>query len=388
MSKTSESGEVVPLRQEPTAPQAQPATPAGAAPRRSRRALIAGSSALLIALGGLWWIITPPSSEATEDAYLQADNSTVAPRVRGFVEAVLVRDNQVVKAGDPLIRIDAEEFDAHVASARAELADAQAGVAAAHANLGALDAEERLAQSVVEASETAIRGTAAERNRAATERQRYDKLGRTGAVSQRDVDSFRTTAITAEQEASRAQLELQVARNRVEVIRAQRPQRQAQLATADANVARASALLDLALQDQRHTLIRAPIDGVVGNRKAQPGDYVQPGSRLLTLVPQHALYIIANFKETQTARMQPGQAVTIAVDALPGEELHGRVESLAPGSGSSFALLPFEPGTGNFTKIVQRVPVRIHLDADQPLLERLRPGLSVHARVRLDEVPL
>ncbi len=129
-------------------------------------------------------------------------------------------------------------------------------------------------------------------------------------------------------------------------------------------------------------MIRAPIDGTIGNRQVRVGDYVQPGSRLLTLVPLHALYVTANFKETQTRDMAVGQPATIAVDALGGK-VKGHVESFAPGSGSTFALLPFEPGTGNFTKIVQRVPVRIRFDPDQPQVDRLRPGLSVTARVRL-----
>ena len=148
-------------------------------------------------------------------------------------------------------------------------------------------------------------------------------------------------------------------------------------------MAQARATLDLARQDQRHTVIFAPVDGAIGNRQVRVGDYVQAGSRLLTLVPLHALYVTANFKETQTARMQPGQKATIEVDALGGSDLRGTVESFAPGSGSSFALLPFEPGTGNFTKIVQRVPVRIRFDADQAAVDRLRPGLSVTAKVKL-----
>jgi membrane fusion protein (multidrug efflux system) len=142
--------------------------------------------------------------------------------------------------------------------------------------------------------------------------------------------------------------------------------------------------VDLARQDQRHTLILAPIDGIVGNRQVQQGDYVQPGSRLLTLVPAHALYVTANFKETQTGRMRPGQHATVRVDATSSAPLAGVVESLAPGSGSQFALLPFEPGTGNFTKIVQRVPVRIRFDVPPTELEALRPGLSVTAKVALN----
>ncbi|MGO4776009.1 HlyD family efflux transporter periplasmic adaptor subunit, partial [Lysobacter sp. 2RAB21] len=134
----------------------------------------------------------------------------------------------------------------------------------------------------------------------------------------------------------------------------------------------------------RHTLIRAPIDGVVADRQIEQGDYVQPGTRVMSIVPLGALYVVANFKETQTARMTVGQRASIEVDALPGTVLNGRIDSFAPGSGSQFSLLPFEPGTGNFTKIVQRVPVRIRFDADQPELARLRPGLSSTVSVRLE----
>ena len=169
----------------------------------------------------------------------------------------------------------------------------------------------------------------------------------------------------------------------VNVTAARRAMLAAALAKADASVDRARAALALALQDQRHALVLAPIDGVVGNRQVQQGDYVQPGTRLLTLVPLQALYVTANFKETQTARMRVGQRASVQVDALSSHPLSGVVESLAPGPGSQFALLPFEPGNGNFTKIVQRAPVRIRFDARQPDLERLRPGLSVTAKVML-----
>jgi membrane fusion protein (multidrug efflux system) len=143
--------------------------------------------------------------------------------------------------------------------------------------------------------------------------------------------------------------------------------------------------LALAKQDQDHTLIRAPITGVVGDRQVEPGDYVQAGTRLLTLVPLSSLYVTANFKETQVARMRPGQAAKIKVDALPGVVLNGEVDSFAPGSGSQFSLLPFEPGVGNFTKIVQRVPVRIRFTPGQAGLARLRPGLSSIVTVHVGE---
>jgi membrane fusion protein (multidrug efflux system) len=349
----------------------------------SRRALIASAVALLVAVGGVSMILATPASESTDDAYIGADATTVAPKVRGLVEAVLVRDNQTVHAGDPLVRIDPEEFDVRVQTAKAELADAEAGVASARAALLSLNAEERLAAAHVTAAETTIRSAKAQSDRATADTHRYTRLVAMGAVAVRDAENVRAVAVSAEQDVARSMADLVVARDSQHVTIAGRATLLAALQKATANVERSRASLDLALQDQRHTLILAPIDGVVGNRQVQQGDYVQPGSRLLTLVPLHALYVTANFKETQTARMQPGEKATIRVDALSSKPLTGVVESLAPGSGSQFSLLPFEPGTGNFTKIVQRVAVRIRFDEGQVALERLRPGLSVTAKVAL-----
>jgi membrane fusion protein (multidrug efflux system) len=349
----------------------------------SRRTLGASGIALAVAVGGALWITAAPTSESTDDAYVAADATSVAPKVRGLVAEVLVRDNQLVRAGQPLARIDPEEFDANVARAQSSVADAVAGVASARGALVSLDAEERLASAQTAAARTAIRSADAQSVRAGADRRRFDALVASGAVARRDADSYAAGAITAEQDAARARALLAVSGETAGLTRAKRAGLLAALQAAEAGVAQARAVLNLALQDRRHTVIFAPVDGTVGNRQVRVGDYVQPGTRLLTLVPLHALYVTANFKETQTARMVPGQPVTIDADALPGTDLHGTVESLAPGSGSSFALLPFEPGTGNFTKIVQRVGVRIRFDREQAGVDRLRPGLSVTAKVRL-----
>jgi membrane fusion protein (multidrug efflux system) len=364
-----------------------PVPPAGSAvvtPRRGpgKRTLLVSGAALAAAAGGALWITARPSSESTDDAYIAVDATTVAPKVRGLVGAVLVRDNQAVRAGDPLLRIDPEEYDAKAATGQADLADAEAEIAAARAALVSLTAEERLALANVVAARTTIRSSGAEAERAALDQRRYDALVATGAVAKRDADTFRTTAIGAQQAAARAQALLAVSQREAGVTSARRATLQAALQKAQAARLRAVAALDLARQDQRHTLIRAAIDGVVGNRQVRVGDYVQPGTRLLTLVPMNALYVTANFKETQTREMRVGQRASVDVDAL-GHALTGRVESFAPGSGSSFSLLPFEPGTGNFTKIVQRVPVRIRFDPGQATGAALRPGLSVTAKVRL-----
>jgi membrane fusion protein (multidrug efflux system) len=349
----------------------------------SRKTVLAVGGALVVAVGGGLLIAAPKSSVSTDAAYLQADSSAVAPKVRGLVSQVLVGHNQTVHRGDALLRIDPEEFDARVASAEADVGNALAATESARAALISLDAEQRLAGSNILASQTAIAAADAENVRAQADRKRYEDLADSGAVARRDVERFRAAAVGAQSSADRSRAQLSVSQDQAAVTAAKRATLTANLGQAEAAVARARAALILARQDQSHTVIVSPIDGVVGDRQAEPGDYVQPGTRLMTIVPIKALYVVANFKETQVARMLPGQAATIKVDALDGKALTGHVESFAPGSGSQFSLLPFEPGTGNFTKIVQRVPVRIRLDPNQAEVARLRPGLSTTVKVKL-----
>jgi membrane fusion protein (multidrug efflux system) len=359
------------------------AKPRGRALPFSNRTILAVGAAAAVALAGAGFIAMPKGAETTDAAYIQADSSVVAPKVRGLVSAVLVAHDQAVKRGDPLVQIDPEEFDAKVASAQADLQNAEANVQAANAALISLNAEQNLAAANVRAAQTSIISADAQSTRAQADRARYDNLVASGAVARRDADTYRAAAITAQSDADHSRAELDVSRNQAAVTGAKRATLEASLAEAQAGVTRAQAALNLAKQDQDHAVIRAPIDGVVGDRQVEPGDYVQAGTRLLTIVPLNALYVTANFKETQVSRMTVGQPAYIKVDALPGKTLHGEVESFAPGSGSTFSLLPFEPGTGNFTKIVQRVPVRIRLNPGQAGMDRLRPGLSTTVKVRL-----
>lgn len=351
--------------------------------RLPRNALIMGGIALLIALAGIFWLTAPRSSESTDNAYLRADSSAVAPKVGGLVAEILVKDNEVVRAGQPLVRIDTQDYDAKVQAAEAAVADADAGVATARAALSALGADVALASAQVRAAGTGIASADAEYARARADRVRYDDLAAKGFATRRDAERIKATAITAASGADRSRAELGVSAQQAAVTRARRPVLEAQLQAAQAAALKARAALDLAKQDRDHAVIVAPIDGVVGNRQVQVGDFVQPGSRLLTLVPVKALYVVANFKETQTRSMRVGQKAEVYVDALGGDALTGTVESFAPGSGSEFTLLPFEPGSGNFTKIVQRVGVRIRIDPGQAALAVLRPGLSVTAKVKL-----
>lgn len=349
----------------------------------SRRAIVPAAVAAVIAIAGALYILAPKRSVSTDNAYLQADSAVISPKVRGLVSQVLVEHNQQVHKGDVLVEIDPEEFDARVASAAADLQSAKANVESARAALVSLGAEEQLAASNVHAAQVSIRSAEAQRELARANRERYDSLADSGSVARLEVDRFRTAAVTADVSAQNSVVAYEVSRNQAAVTRAKRAVLEANLSQSAAAVSRAQAALDLAKQDQEHATLRAPFDGVVGDRRIEIGDYVAPGTRLMTIVPMHAIYVVANFKETQTDRMTAGQPASIEVDALPGVALRGKVESFAPGSGSQFSLLPFEPGTGNFTKIVQRVPVRIRFDVGQSELARLRPGLSTKVSVRL-----
>lgn len=353
-------------------------------PPRERKKFFSAAIALGVAVLGAIYIVTPKSKETTEDAYIKADLTQVASKVRGHVVEVLVADNQVVERGDVLVRIDGEEFDARLAQASSELGNAQATASAARAALEALDVEEKLAASNVVAVQSSIRSADAQLSRANADDRRYERLRSTGAVTEKDADQFRANSITAAAEAERSRAALVVSQNQALVVKAKRASLKANLAQAEAAVARSKAALDLARQDSEHTVIKATVAGVVANRQAQVGDYVQQGSRLLTIVPPQTLHVVAHFKETQIQRMKVGQKVDIHVDAMPNEKLTGTVDSLAPGSGAEFAMLPFEPGTGNFTKIVQRVGVRIRLDTQSLNNSHLRAGLSSTVSVHVD----
>lgn len=349
------------------------ATP-GLNPSRLRRtppwrALGIAAGAFVAIVSGASWIASPASSVSTDDAYVKADSTIVAPKVQGLVAAVLVRDNERVAAGQPLIFIDPEDYQQAVAAAEADLASAEAALAQQAA-------QEALASSNVRAAAAAIRSADAMRVRAAADRKRFDVLVAAGDVSRSQADAARAAALSADAEAERSRAAYAASQQAEAVVQRNRGQ-------LSAAVAKARAALSLARQNLTHTIIRAPVAGVVGDRQAQIGEYVQPGTQLMTLVPMNTIYVQANFKETQTARMLVGQHVRMDFDALPGREFDGEVESIAPASGSEFSLLPFEPATGNFTRIVQRVPVRIHVDPGQTSGDRLRPGLSADVTVRL-----
>ena len=334
-----------------------------------RRGVIVALAALVLIAAGAGWIALPASSVTTDDAYLKADSTLVAPKVHGLVAAVLVRDNQTVHAGEPLVRLEDDDY-------RQALDAADADVQTAQAALDQFAAQRNLAAANSQAAAASIRAAQAEDVRAAANRKRFDALTASGDISLQQAEQARATSLSATADTDKSRAAYAAAQAQLAVV----DQTRAQLLAA---LARAKAAQTLARQNLDHTIIRAPVDGVIGDRQVQLGEYVQPGTQLLTLVPMNTLYVVANFKETQTARMLVGQHARVTIDALGGETLDGTVESFAPGSGSEFSLLPFEPATGNFTRIVQRVPVRIRFDPNQPDIARLRPGLSAEVKVEL-----
>jgi membrane fusion protein, multidrug efflux system len=337
----------------------------------SRRQLGLAGAALLIGIGAAWyghhWWTIGRFIESTDDAYVGGDVTVIAPKVAGFIAGVAVADNQAVRAGDLLVKLDDRDY-------RAALAKAEAAVAGQYATLANLEANRRLQDAMIAQANAELAATAAETTRTKYDVDRYRSLAQDRAASvqrfqQADADYHKALAADA-----RARAALQAAQRKLDVIDTQKQQTLAALAGAAAD--RDAAQLNLG-----YTELRAPIDGTVGNRSARTGAYATVGAQLISLVPTRGLWVDANFKESQLARMRAGMPVTVAADVLPGEVFKGHVASLAPATGAVFSVLPPENATGNFTKIVQRVPVRVLLDADAATLGKLRPGLSVTAAV-------
>ncbi|MFR0690431.1 HlyD family secretion protein [Enterobacterales bacterium AE_CKDN230030158-1A_HGKHYDSX7] len=348
-----------------------PATPAvDTAKPKSRKALkLAVATAALLGVGayaGHWWL-DGRFLEKTDDAYVGGDVTVISPRVAGYIAELKVADNQLVHAGDLLARIDDRDY-------RAALAKAEGAVHAEEAALTNVDAQASLQDALIRQSQAEIDAAAAEEVRTRDDQRRYATLVRTNAVSVEAAQRADASFKSARANSDKAHASLLAARRQLDVIHSQRQQAQAALE-------QAVAARDLARLDLSYTELRAPVDGYIGNRRARVGSYVAAGTQLLAVVPAQGLWVDANFKEDQLARMQPGQAVTIEADILPGKVFHGHLDSLAPATGAQFSILPPENATGNFTKIVQRVPVRVHLDDADGRLGDLRPGLSVLVEV-------
>ncbi|WP_119299968.1 HlyD family secretion protein [Dongia deserti] len=329
-------------------------------------ALVAFAAGGAVWYGHDWWSVNR-FVESTDDAYVGGDVTVIATKIPGFVAEVSITDNQVVRTGDLLVKIDDRDY-------RAALAKAEAAVAAEQARLQNLAAIRRLQQAVIAGAEADIEAAEAEIVVTRFDQDRYRKLSVTAAASLQDFQRADADHKQAVAGRKRAGALLEAARQQIEVIDTQIRQAEAALAGAEAD--RETAQLNVG-----YTELRAPIDGVVGNRSARKGSYASVGTQLVSIVPARGLWVDANFKEDQLAHMRQGQEAIIEADILPGEVFHGRVASLAPATGAQFSVLPAENATGNFTKIVQRVPVRILLDGDVSDFGRLRPGLSVTVRI-------
>jgi membrane fusion protein (multidrug efflux system) len=344
---------------------------------RARKALLYGGlglAALLAAaaFGTHYWTVGR-FIETTDDAYVGGDVTDLVPRVDGLIAQVAVTDNQFVHAGQLLLKIDDRDY-------RVALAKAAAEVAGDQASLKNLEASRVLQSQLIDEAEAELHSAQAARALAQANQSRYRMLAHEQAGSLQDSQSADANSAEADAEVVKAKAALAAENSRLTVIDTQTQQVQAALQGAQADLRGAELNIG-------YTEIRAPVDGVVGNRSAHVGGYATIGAQLISIVPANGLWVDANFKEDQLAHMAPGEPVTIVADVLPDAPITGRVGSLAPASGAVFSILPAENATGNFTKIVQRVPVRILLDGKAAELGLLRPGLSVTAHVNTKGAP-
>ncbi|MFM5337942.1 HlyD family secretion protein [Aeromonas enteropelogenes] len=328
-------------------------------------------AAMVLALLGLlfagYWYLHGRYFESTDNAYLQSEVTGISSKLSGYISEVLVTDNQSVKAGQLIARLDDREFQSQVAKAQADLHLIQATIE----NLAATRVQQL---SLIQQAEARVASAEAEQLRARQQVQRIGQLNLRHYSSQDSLDEVRASLQVTQAQMQEAKAALQAARERLLVLDAEAKQNQAKLALSEAKLAQAR--LELG-----YTELRAPADGIIGKRSLREGLYVQSGMQVASLVPLQQVWIEANFKETQLAHMQPGQKVEVILDAYPDQPVEGIIDSLAPATGAKFALLPPENATGNFTKIVQRVPVKIRIPEPGPLTGKLRPGLSTEVIV-------
>jgi membrane fusion protein (multidrug efflux system) len=330
-----------------------------------RKTLLTGA-ALAVLAGAAWygwnyWTVGQ-YLVSTDDAYVKADNTTIAPKVSGYLSSVLVGDNEQVKAGQVLARIDNRDYDVALDQAKADVAAAQAALTSKQAQLDVQETVVNAAKATIDVDNAAVMF-------AAQENKRYTDLAATGFGSVQNAQQAQSRIAGAQATVQRDTANLASAQKQIDLLKAQ-------ITQATAAVTRAIAIQHQAELNLSYTSIVSPIDGVVGNRTLRVGQYVQAGTQLMSVVPVASAYIVANFKETQLTDVRKGQAVDIDVDMFPGHVVHGHVDSIAPASGQEFALLPPDNATGNFTKVVQRIPVKIVLDGHNANVE-LRPGMSV-----------
>ena len=344
------------------------------AKQRSRRSL----KRLLIAVGALlffvglafyahyYWTIGR-FLVSTDDAYVAAHSVLISPKISGYLSEAPVDDNQPVKAGEVLARIEPHDY-------QTALDQARANVAAAQASIDALTQQIDQQKLAIEQARQTVQSDQAALVFSQQELSRYTTLAKTGYGTVQSAQQAQADIREKQAALLRDTTGVGVAEKQVSVF-------EAQLAQAKAALAQQQAMEHQAELNLSYTTITAPVDGTVGVRTLQVGEYVQAGTQLMAVAPLQAVYITANYKETQLTDVKPGQPVTIDVDTFPGATVHGHVDSLAPASGQEFALLPPDNATGNFTKIVQRIPVKIDIDKNDPLLGQLRPGMSVEPTI-------
>lgn len=341
-----------------------------------RRVLFGVAAAMALAVGAWlgweYWTVWR-FEEATDDAYVQADIVVIAPQVAGYLASVAVSDNQHVKAGDILATIDPRDYQAAVDQAKADVAGAEAAIASIEAQL----AEQ---QALIEEATAALDADRAAETYAGQNNKRFGTLADTGYGSVQNAEQAASQIAAASAVVAKDKAALDAAQAQVGTLNAQ-------LAGARATLQHNKAVQTQAELNLGYTVLRAPVDGAVGMRQLRVGLYVQPGTQLLAVVPLANTYIVANYKETQLADVEPGQPVRIDVDTFAGTPVRGTVESIAPASGQEFSLLPPDNATGNFTKIVQRIPVKIAIDRTDPLAGRLLPGMSVTTTIEVGHSP-
>ncbi|MCU9951442.1 HlyD family secretion protein [Pseudomonas solani] len=344
-------------------------------PAKLQRRLFIFIALLILVVGGffLHWLLVGRFLETTDNAYVQGEITRVSSQLGARIEEVLVGDNQHVKKGDLLVRLEAEDFKLALQRAQAALATREAELAQSRSKLTQQD-------SMIAASEADVAASQATLGRTQIDLSRAQTLRKPGYVSEERVTTLSADSRVARSQVARAEADLKAQRVQTDALRADVKRLEAQIANARADIAQAELNLT-------RTEIRAPIDGMVGQRAARNGQYVQVGAHLMSLVPDQDIWVQANFKETQIEHMQPGQKAELIFDSFPGTPIEAKVESLFAASGAQFSLLPPDNATGNFTKVVQRIPVKLTFDRDNPLKGRIRPGMSVLVKVaiKLDE---
>jgi membrane fusion protein (multidrug efflux system) len=362
-----------PLRVEKSEPAPPP--PASAPEKKkggARKVVVLAILAVLLVVGGIWGVKTfvfYDHHAVTDDAQLDGNINPILPRVSGYVTDVLVRDNQEVKTGDLLVKIDPSDLQAKVDQEQAAVLNAQAAVAVAQAAVASARATASGSQAKVASNQADVVAARTRAEQAASDLARYKTLVGKEEISQQQYDAARATTESAKATVTSSGAQIEAATR--------------QVAAAQASVAQHQATLEAAKLQLSYVVLKAPVDGIISKKNVEVGQFVQAGQPLLAIVQGTDTWVSANFKETQLAKMHPGQSAEIEVDAYPGKVFHGRVESLAAATGARFSLLPPDNATGNFTKVVQRIPVKIIFTDPADPRHPLRVGMNVSVTVNL-----